>query len=97
MKTKEELKAAAKATLKNYPHSKEVFATLDGNIFLEKNRAELHAKKETIISFTKADFAKAAIKKASGTSKADAAKAAKAEEVAKTETKAAADAKLEKK
>jgi lipopolysaccharide export system protein LptA len=68
MKTKEELKAAAKAALKNYPNAKKVFATLDGNVFLDKNRAELHAGKSTVIEFTTADFAKAAINKTSGKS-----------------------------
>lgn len=46
MKTisKKELAVKAAEVLKMYPNQKEVFATTDGQVFLDKNRAELHAK-----------------------------------------------------
>lgn len=41
-----ELKELAQEVLKQYPAANTVHATVDGNIFLEKNRAEIHAGKK---------------------------------------------------
>ena len=38
-----ELKELANKVFEQFPNSDKVFATTDGNIFLNKNRAELHA------------------------------------------------------
>ena len=38
-----ELKGLAEKVFEQYPTENEVFATSDGNVFLLKNRAELHA------------------------------------------------------
>lgn len=47
---KSELEELAKETFKKYPKARKVFATVDGNIFLDENRADLHAgKKGTVI------------------------------------------------
>lgn len=56
-KSKEELKATAQKVFKQYKKAKKVFATLDGNVFLDKNRAELHAGKDTVLSFSREDLA----------------------------------------
>lgn len=41
-----------KAAFKQYPDAKKVFATLDGNVFLNENRANLHAgAKGTVLTF----------------------------------------------
>lgn len=52
MKTysKKELEKLAQKVFEQYPTSNQVFATVDGNIFLHKNRAELHSK-DTIYTF----------------------------------------------
>lgn len=43
--SKSELETLAKATVfKNFPNAKVAFATIDGQFFLEENRANLHAK-----------------------------------------------------
>lgn len=42
--SKKELKDKALKTLEQFPTAQKVFATVDGNIFLERNRAELHSK-----------------------------------------------------
>jgi|SRR5690606_16402218 len=39
-----ELKDRAQKVLEQYPLVKQVFATADGNVFLMRNRAELHSK-----------------------------------------------------
>jgi hypothetical protein len=41
--TESELKELAKEVFNQFPGKNTVFATLDGNVFLEKNRAEMHA------------------------------------------------------
>jgi hypothetical protein len=47
-----ELKGIAQEVFKQYPTSNTVFATVDGNVFLEQNRAEIHAgKKGRVIPF----------------------------------------------
>ncbi len=38
-----ELKEKANEIFEAFPNANKVFATTDGNVFLEKNRAELHA------------------------------------------------------
>lgn len=44
-----------KAAFKQYPDAKKVFATTDGNVFLNENRANLHAgAKGTVFTFEKA-------------------------------------------
>lgn len=40
-----ELKELAKEVFEQFPNANTVFATVDGNVFLEKNRAEIHAGK----------------------------------------------------
>ena len=52
--TEDQLKEKAKQVFADYTNAQEVHATLDGNIFLEKNRAELHAKGGRVIPFNKA-------------------------------------------
>lgn len=42
--SKDELRAKAQEVLKQHPTTKEVYATVDGQIFFMKNRAELHSK-----------------------------------------------------
>ena len=46
MKTvsKKELEVKASKEFKKFPNAKQLHATVDGNIFLEKNRAELHSE-----------------------------------------------------
>lgn len=56
MKTKKtysetELKAKTVAIFERFTTAESVFATTDGNIFLDKNRAELHAGKGRVIQF----------------------------------------------
>ncbi|MFY0714124.1 hypothetical protein J1D01_10635 [Seonamhaeicola sp. NFXS20] len=41
--SKAELEKKAQAVFKNYPKAKKVFATTDGQFFLDQNRANLHA------------------------------------------------------
>ncbi|MBF6607761.1 MAG: hypothetical protein ITG00_03380, partial [Flavobacterium sp.] len=41
--TQEELQARANDALKQFPTVNKVYATVDGNVFVDKNRAELHA------------------------------------------------------
>lgn len=43
---KAELKEKAEEVFKNYPSAKKAFATTDGNVFLMKNRADIHAGKD---------------------------------------------------
>lgn len=45
MKTysEEELKELANTTFKQFPNAEHVHATVDGNTFLERNRADIHA------------------------------------------------------
>lgn len=43
------LQKKAETTLENYPNAEAVFATTDGNIFLDRNRAELHAGKGRVV------------------------------------------------
>ena len=49
--TKDQLQKKADATFKQYPNAKQVFATSDGNVFLELNRANIHAGKGTVVTF----------------------------------------------
>lgn len=49
--TKEELKKIADSVLEQFPNANVVFATADGNVFLEENRANLHAKGGMVIPF----------------------------------------------
>lgn len=52
---KSELEALAKETFKQYPDAKKVYATVDGNVFLSENRANLNAgKKGTVFTFENA-------------------------------------------
>lgn len=52
--TKEELKEKAEEILKEFPTANKVYATVDGNVFLEENRARLHATvKGTVMEFTR--------------------------------------------
>lgn len=47
-----------KDAFKQYPDAKKVFATTDGNVFLEENRANLHAgAKGTVFTFEKVESA----------------------------------------
>lgn len=48
-----DLAKIAKQTLEAYPHTEKVFATTDGNVFLDENRARLHAKKGRVIPFSR--------------------------------------------
>lgn len=52
MKTlsKKDLQEKADKVFQQFPTAKKVFATVDGNVFLQKNRAELHSK-DTIYKF----------------------------------------------
>lgn len=50
--SKKELKVKAEGFLKKNPHVKEVFATVDGQIFLAKNRAQLHSKDKIYAFYT---------------------------------------------
>lgn len=45
MKTysEDELKELAKGVFEQFPNADQVFATVDGNTFLERNRADIHA------------------------------------------------------
>lgn len=49
--TKEELKKISDNVLEQFPNANEVYATADGNVFLEENRARLHAKGGIVIPF----------------------------------------------
>lgn len=48
---KEELKTLADKVLEQFPNATVVYATVDGNVFLEENRANLHAKGGLVIPF----------------------------------------------
>jgi hypothetical protein len=41
--SEDELKELASKVFTQYPDANEVFATVDGNIFLQRNRADIHA------------------------------------------------------
>lgn len=41
--TEEELKEIANGVFVEFPNANKVYATLDGNVFLDENRANLHA------------------------------------------------------
>lgn len=50
--SKEELQAKANEVFSSFENAKKVYATLDGNVFIEENRARLHAgTKGTIVPF----------------------------------------------
>lgn len=49
--SEKELEQKALAAFAQYPNAKQVYATSDGNVFLEKNRASLHAGKGSIVTF----------------------------------------------
>jgi len=42
--SQKELKEKADKVFEQYPNATQAFATVDGNVFLMKNRAELHSK-----------------------------------------------------
>lgn len=44
-----ELKEKAETALERFSNARSVFATTDGNVFLDRNRAELHAGKGRVI------------------------------------------------
>lgn len=48
---KKELKVLADKVLEQFPNANIVYATVDGNVFLEENRANLHAKGGLVIPF----------------------------------------------
>jgi len=48
---KEELKTLADKVLEQFPNANVVYATVDGNVFLEENRANLHAKGGLVLPF----------------------------------------------
>lgn len=50
-KSETELQKDAEAVLARFSNAPSVFATTDGNVFLDKNRAELHAGKGRVIQF----------------------------------------------
>lgn len=49
--SKEELQERANNIFEQFPKAEKVYATLDGNTFLEENRARLHAGKGTVATF----------------------------------------------
>lgn len=49
-----ELQKEAEACFKRFPAADSVFATTDGNVFLDRNRAELHAGKGKVVQFDRA-------------------------------------------
>lgn len=49
--TNKELQAKADRVFAEFPKAEKVYATTDGNVFLEENRANLHAKKGKVIPF----------------------------------------------
>lgn len=50
--SKEEIEKKVAETFKGFPHTKKLYATLDGNVFIEENRAKLHATiKGTVLEF----------------------------------------------
>lgn len=49
--SKEELQNRAEKVLEQYPQAKEVYTTPDGQVFLKKDRAELHAGKGKVYTF----------------------------------------------
>lgn len=49
--TNKELQAKADKVFADFPKAEKVYATTDGNVFLEENRANLHAKKGKVIPF----------------------------------------------
>lgn len=46
-----ELKQKAEPVFDRFTNAESVFATTDGNVFLDRNRAELHAGKGRVIQF----------------------------------------------
>lgn len=55
-KSKKNLKERAQEVFKQYDNAEKVFATSDGNVFLDKNRAQLHAGKGSITTFVRNDI-----------------------------------------
>lgn len=51
--SKEELQENANKVFEQFPNAKKVYATLDGNTFLDENRARLHAGKGMVVPFEK--------------------------------------------
>lgn len=52
--SEEELKESANSVFEQYPNATKVFATVDGNIFLDENRANIHAgAKGRVLPFDK--------------------------------------------
>lgn len=51
--SKEELQESANKVFEQFPNAKKVYATLDGNTFLDENRARLHAGKGMVVPFEK--------------------------------------------
>lgn len=49
--TEAELKEKANKVFADFPNALKVFATLDGNVFLQENRAKLHAQKSRVLTF----------------------------------------------
>ncbi len=50
--SEKELKEIANGTFAEFPNAKKAYATTDGNVFLEENRARLHAgAKGTVVPF----------------------------------------------
>lgn len=54
--SKEELQERANEVFEQFPKAEKVHATLDGNTFLEENRAKLHAGKGMVVTFEKPVF-----------------------------------------
>jgi hypothetical protein len=52
--SEDELKELANSVFEQYPSATKVFATVDGNVFLEENRANIHAgAKGRVLPFNK--------------------------------------------
>lgn len=49
--SQQELKQKADEVFEQYPTAQQLYATVDGNIFLMKNRAELHSLKDKVYIF----------------------------------------------
>lgn len=56
IKSKEELWERAEEVLAQYKNADKVFATTDGNVFLDENRAQLHAGKGRVVTFERQVF-----------------------------------------
>lgn len=66
--TEDELKALTNEVFEQYPKANKAFATVDGNVFIEENRANIHAgAKGRVFPF---DRPLAKVEKASDTPKA---------------------------